>query len=337
MPPSKNALLRHRVLDRCFGNSGRHYSINDLHEEVNHVLIENGSSGISVKTLRNDIQFFRKADGYDAPLVTHIELDPPAYRYSEPGYSINNREMDATEAEQLKASIMLLSRFRGHPGLQWLEEVLPKLSDRFGLEQNSEPKEVMAFESNIDYKGHKHITPLFNAIVNQSVLSVRYKPFVEDEHELEFHPYFLKQFNNRWFAFGYNPATDNRKWTLALDRIVFLEPSQAVFDDCNINWSDHFEEIYGVTTRERAKPVDVELLFTTSQAPYIITKPLHNSQKPPIFHEDGSLTIRLNLIPNYELETLLLGFGENVEVLKPMDLRNKINERLKRAAEKYNG
>ena len=335
MPPSKNALLRHRVLDRCFGNRGRYYSFQELLEEVNKVLIEHGSSGVSTKTLRNDMQFFRSADGYDAPLVTLNEIDPPAYRYSESGFSINNREMDATEAEQLKATIMLLSRFRGHPGVQWLEEVLPKLSDRFGLEENAEPKEVMAFQSNIDYEGHKYITPLFNAIVNHRVLSVRYKPFTEDEHELEFHPYFLKQFNNRWFAFGYNPATDNRKWTLALDRIVSLEASQAIFDGCNINWSDHFEEIYGVTTREGAEPADVELVFTPNQAPYVLTKPLHNTQKAD-HNEDGSVTIRLNLIPNYELETLLLGFGENVEVVKPVELRHRITERLKRAVEKYN-
>ena len=36
----------------------------------------------------------------------------------------------------------------------------------------------------------------------------------------------------------------------------------------------------------------------------------------------------LELIPNYELESRLLGFGETVEVLKPKNLRERLKNRL---------
>ena len=43
----------------------------------------------------------------------------------------------------------------------------------------------------------------------------------------------------------------------------------------------------------------------------------------------------IDVIPNYELEKLLLSFGETIEVLNPEDLKTNLYQRLKLASNKY--
>lgn len=60
-------------------------------------------------------------------------------------------------------------------------------------------------------------------------------------------------------------------------------------------------------------------------------KPIHHTQKT-----DGlNHTITIEVIPNKELEAIILGFGRDVEVLEPDHLRNEIIEIIKESCEKY--
>ena len=68
--------------------------------------------------------------------------------------------------------------------------------------------------------------------------------------------------------------------------------------------------------------------------PYIKTKPLHGSQKVKEVNEDYSI-IELTVYPNYELESVLLSFGESIEVMRPDSLREKLKERLQNAVKNY--
>jgi predicted DNA-binding transcriptional regulator YafY len=52
-------------------------------------------------------------------------------------------------------------------------------------------------------------------------------------------------------------------------------------------------------------------------------------------NEDGSIIINLFLIENYEMERLLLGFGDGLEVLKPERLRNRLLAIHERSVERY--
>ena len=58
MAINKNALLRYKVLDKCFRNNGRRYYIEDLLMEVNDALLDENpnSSGIQLRQLK--ILFF---------------------------------------------------------------------------------------------------------------------------------------------------------------------------------------------------------------------------------------------------------------------------------------
>ena len=334
MAINKNALLRYQTLDKCFRNTGKSYLIDDLLEAVNNALYEdnNESSGIKIRQLRDDIRYMRSEIGYAAPIESKvISGKKEAYFYSDPKFSINNSPLNNTEITQFKSALTMLNRFEGSPGFEWMSEFSVILKDTLGNQIENE--KVISFESNIDYIGYKYITKLFNSIINKSVLKIEYTPFGKEKSEFEFHPYYLKQFNNRWFVFGLHEKFGINTWNVALDRIEVISDSTNKYIENTIDWEYYFSEIFGVTKPKDKEEEIVELLFSHEQAPYIITKPLHQSQKD--YQQENGLLVKLKLIPNFDFEQLILSFGERVKVISPMNFKERIYSRIKASIENY--
>jgi predicted DNA-binding transcriptional regulator YafY len=336
MITTKHQLIRYNRLDRCFQNYGREYTIDDLLELVNEAIIEYDpkSEGIQIRTLRKDISFMKSESGYNAPIEAIKGSNGSYfYRYTDKNFSINKRPLNDTEAEHLKNAVSILTRFEGSPEFEWVNQLGPLLNDKFGLK--NQDKKVMSLESNIDYKGYDYITPLFNAIINKTVLKINYEPFGKEPYDIVFHPYFLKQYNNRWFVFGYNEFNQNPHWNLALDRINGnIETIKEKYRNDDNDWQDFFDDIIGVSKNMDSKIEEVKLVFNKEQAPYIETKPLHWSQKNK-YLDDGSLEIRIKVMLNYELEMRILSFGEKVKVIGPAILVTTILNRIKNQFENY--
>ncbi|MCC5905128.1 MAG: WYL domain-containing protein [Balneolaceae bacterium] len=326
MSINKNALLRYRVLDRCFRNTGRKYFWQDLLAEVNKALEEfNGpGSGIERRQLYDDIRFMESDQGWGIPLDKIRDGRRVYYRYADPEFSISNEPLNESEVSQIEAAISVLSRFAGAPQFEWVQELIPVLQDRLGLKETS--KEVISLESNIDLKGIEYLNPLYDAIIHEQVLRVEYQDFKSQQpFELVFHPYHLKQYNNRWFVFGLNEELEIPTWNLALDRIQAIEHTRGEYRTTDIDWNEYFYDIIGVTKHHDRELETVILEFAKSAAPYVETKPLHPSQKSEWV--EGRLRVTIRVIPNYELESLILSYGGNVQVEEPHYLKEKIEER----------
>lgn len=334
MAINKNALIRYHALDRCFRNPGRMYFWEDLLEECNKALLDfdPSSEGIQRRQLFDDIRFMESGQGWSIPLIRIRHGRKVYYRYEDLNFSINNQPLNDSEAEQIKSALQIFSRFSGTPQFEWVNEMIPMLETKFGLIERK--NEVISFESNIDLKGLHFLTPLFNAIINERVLLVKYKDFKSSEpYEITFHPYYLKQYNNRWFAFGLNAENQVTNWNLALDRIESLSETNLNYNPSKTDWEEYFYDLVGVTRPKGVKLQEIVLEFSPKVAPYIITKPLHPSQK----HKNDStgLEVRIKVIPNYELERLILSFGEQVKVIFPQDFKERISQRLNSAGRLY--
>lgn len=334
MPLTKNALIRFQTLDRCLRNTGRIYFWEDLLEECNKALLEYNplSDGIQRRQLYDDIKYMESEQGWGAELTKTRHGRRVSYRYEDSAFSINNQPLNDSEAEQIKAALQIISRFSGTPQFEWVNEMIPKLESKFGFigPRNS----VMSFEENVDLKGLHLLTPLFNAIVNKRVLAVTYQDFKsEASYEITFHPYYLKQYNSRWFCFGLNAANGFPNWNLALDRIDAVVETGLKYQSSTIDWEEYFYDIIGVTRPEGGELTDIVLKFIPDAAPYVITKPLHPSQRKKA--DESGLEVRLKIIPNFELEKLVISFGEQVEVVSPSSFRDQVSRRLKEASQYY--
>ena len=334
MSINKNALIRYQVLDRCFRNPGRMYFLEDLLEECNKALtdLDPDSKGIQRRQLFDDIRFMESEAGWSIPLSKIRYGRKVYYRYEDLSFSINNQPLNASEAEQIKSALRIISRFSGTPQFEWVNEMIPMLESKFGLIERK--SEIISFESNIDLKGLHFLNPLFNAIVNERVLLVKYKDFRSSEsYEITFHPYYLKQYNNRWFAFGLNSDNQVPIWNLALDRIESLSEISREYKQSETDWEEYFFDLVGVTRPEGVNLQEIVLMFTPEVAPYVITKPVHPSQKST--NGPNGLEVKIKVIPNIELEGLILSFGEQVRVISPQDFKERIFQRLRSAGRLY--
>ena len=335
MSINKNAFLRYQVLDRCFRNPGRKYFWEDLLEEINKALVEyNGpGSGIKRRQLFDDIKFMESDQGWSIPLERKKDVRKFYYRYSDPEFSISNQPLNESEVSQIEAAISVLSRFSGAPQFEAVQEMIPVLKDRLGLDHQS--KEVIGLESNIDLKGIEYLSQLYDAIINEQVLEVKYQDFKSEEpFTLTFHPYYLKQYNSRWFVLGLNEELEIPTWNLALDRIESIKIIRKKYQQTDIDWNDYFYDIIGVTRYQDKELASVVLEFTKDVAPYVQTKPIHPSQKSEWV--DCRLRVTIEVIPNYELESLILSFGSSVKIISPMELRKKIKKDLIDAVRGFN-
>jgi predicted DNA-binding transcriptional regulator YafY len=334
MATNKNATIRYQALDRCFRNPGRRYSINDLIEACNDALLEldPSSSGVKRRQIYEDIKFMKDSLGYDAPIESYKEGRNAYYRYSEKDFSINNQPLNEQEAQQLKESLMTLSRFKGMPQFEWVEEIKARLEQSFSLKTE---EHVISFDDNKFLVGKELIGNLYTAIVNKKVVSIEYKPYGKDSITTVISPYHLKQYNNRWFLFGKSIGYDNLT-NFPLDRIISITEDKTKYEPNNsIDFNEYFDDVIGVSFPLEQEAQKIVLKIDIDRWPYIKTKPIHGSQKIKEENEDFA-TIEIELIINRELVTLILSFGEDIEIVKPTALREYIITKIKLINSKYN-
>ena len=334
MATNKNANLRYHVLDKCLSNPFKKYFIQDLIDACTAKLLEINpdSKGISRRQVLDDIKYMASEEGYRAPIVHLKDGKRTYYRYFETDFSIDKQPLNQADIEQIRSAMDILSRFEGMPQFAWVNELSPKLEQAFMMEKTITP--IIGFDNNAYLEGIAYLGKLFQHILYQQTLCITYQSYRSD-HAQKFiiHPYYLKQYNNRWFLLGWNAALD-RISNLALDRIKQIEQETQPYRENTIDFEEYFDDIIGVTLTEGLEKQKIILKFFPSAAPYVLSKPLHHSQKK-VSYIDGELTISIEVVPNYELESLILSFGERVEVLVPSYLRDNIVKRLEVSSHNY--
>lgn len=321
MANSKHAHLRYNILDLCFRIKS--FTFKELLSFVNNKIAElYPGEGISERTLREDIKLFRDpVYGFGAPLVEMSRT----YRYSEPNFSIAQKPLLSYEQYLIDASQQLLERFENHPKYNKLAEALIKFQD--GEEEN-ETSKILYYDSNEEYKGIKYLKPLYLAIKKKQVLYVTFKGFQDKTSStFEFHPHILKQYNNRWFVFGVNNTSAIKEWSIPLDeRLVGFDVLEdTTYIKTEVDWETFFRTMVGVVRPKDAEIVKVVLRFYNGRENYFKTKPFQPDFEE-FFEDDKQDQVWFETIINKELEQQILSYGQDVEVLEPKELKEKLQE-----------
>jgi predicted DNA-binding transcriptional regulator YafY len=145
----------------------------------------------------------------------------------------------------------------------------------------------------------------------------------------------LKQYNNRWFLIGQNPNYESFT-NLALDRITSISiNNDKDYIESDIDFEEYFDDVIGVTIPKNRQVEKIEIYVADQKTKgYIETKPLHGSQTPLNEFDDG-YKFSIKLTPNNELESLLLSFGENIKILAPDSLKERVKNRLIESIKHY--
>lgn len=335
MALTKNALIRYKTIDKCLQNQYRHWSLADLMEACSDALceFEGRDLNVSKRTLQLDIQLLRSDKlGYNAPIEVY---DRKYYRYSDPTYTITDIPLTENDMNVLSETMNMLKQFQDFSLFSEFKGILNKLEDKIYTEKNHKSA-IIHLDKNTNLKGLQWLDELYQAIIKQVVLKIMYQSFkAQVPSEVTFHPHLLKEFNNRWFLIGQKEG-GNRVLTYALDRILGIDYDfKTEYIPVGFNADTYYENTIGVTVLEKERPQKVLFKVDRKNAPYILTKPFHSSQKIVEEHGDGCITFKMKVHHNYELERLLLGFAESLEVIAPRLLRRNMKRKLEQAAALY--
>jgi len=335
MSQNKNALIRYKTIDKCLQNRYRQWTLEDLIESCSEALFEyeGRENPISKRTIQMDIQLMRSEKlGYNAPIVVY---DKKYYKYEDDEFSITDIPLTETDMNVLTETVSMLKQFKDFSLFNDVSHILQRLEDKIYAEK-SHTKPVIYLDKNEKLKGLHYLDEIYQAIIKKVALVITYKSFTSrEENKFHFHPFILKEFNNRWFLIGKKKASQPIT-NLALDRIIAIDYDFSFpYLDEDFDADAYYKNVIGVTVNSGSQPRRLQLWVDAKNAPYVITKPLHSSQRLIKENEDGSIIINLFLVPNYEMERVLLGFGSGMEILKPENLRNRMKQILQNALDKY--
>lgn len=195
--------------------------------------------------------------------------------------------------------------------------------------------QYLSISPNTHAKGVENIGCLLRAIQCQLTIHFSHLNYKTTESkDYTVHPYLLKEFGGMWYLFAF--VNDLKSFrTFGLDRISNLVITDEQFqrDKALELTAEKFNQVYGLiyepNNNQNAAIEKVELRFSNTKLYYLKALPLHHSQTI-----DGNI-ITLHLIVNPELENKIISYGEQVEVLSPLSLRNRIKERLQQALSQY--
>lgn len=183
-------------------------------------------------------------------------------------------------------------------------------------------KDIVFFDDR-KAKGTEHLSQLVQAI--KKSVKIRFRHFGKWKESKDFRevsPLALKEVKNAWYLIALNEKEELRNY--GLDRIHDLTLGGEKFDKPNdLDLQEYYQNVFGILNDRKIPVQTIVLSFTQQQGHYIKSMPIHHSQK--VIQDDGEgLVISLELKINHELISEILSYQDQVKVLSPEELKNRV-------------
>lgn len=324
---------RLQILHKCLKNNMAKWSVKKLHEKINNHLAGIGSKPVSERTIAADLVYLKLQKG--APVEPVREGRNVFYTYSE-NFDFNTPAITKDEYQSLLIANEVLSQLKGFA----LTKELQELADKLKLYINDPVQEKdppVIFDAPTGLRYIERLQDILECILEKTVLQISYQPFgTESPVEKIIHPYCLKQYNQRWFLFGYdeiNRRIDNSP----VDRIAGFSPQSKPFIENSFFSQDaYFNDMIGVTKKAGQQPEHIVFRVSVARADYLVTKPLHHTQAIVSKERNGIVTFEISVLINKELISLLLSFGSDLQIIEPAALKDIVRKEHEKAFTNYN-
>ena len=326
MPKNKNALIRYKVINKLLLN-GRSATKRQMADKCSETI----EKPVSLRTIENDLNAMRNdaALGYEAPIS--YDYNRKAYYYLDPDFSIDGLRIADEDLKNMLLAARLLSSYQNIPEFRDYGGSINKVINLLNFRRLILRKNAMSF---IEFESHPkpehsdNFGQLVNCIHTRTVIQIKHQAFDRQEEIIyTLHPYFLKEYNMRWYLLAWCEERDAIR-IFGLERIheinrLYLKQFKL---GSPFNAEQYFRDFIGVHVPEHP-PVEIVLRFKNHYGHYLISKPLHHSQE---LIEQGSdwHIFRYKLSINIALIGQILQWGKEVEVIEPASLRNEIKKEL---------
>jgi predicted DNA-binding transcriptional regulator YafY len=231
--------------------------------------------------------------------------------------SFNKREnwYEITEEDEEKPFERIIEAFETVNALNYSEQVSKNL-----------------FLEKRNGKGTEYMHGLLYAIENHFEVKILHHSFEKEIIGTRLlQPIAIKESQNRWYLVCMDAEIKEIR-NFALDRILNLELSTTKFKPIEFDTITYYKNAFGVECYEPATKITI--IANAYQALYIKSLPLHSSQI--IIQEDEDFcTFEYFMHPTKDIMMELMRFGENLEVTKPIALREEIKKRIHQMVKLY--
>jgi len=333
MPENKNSLTRYIVINQML-TKGKIATKKQMAEACSDRL----DKAISLRTIENDLAAMRyeRGLGYFAPIqYDHYRR---GYIYSEPDFSIDNLPFADEDIQKLRLAASLLKQYKKVTSFNDFSGTIDKvvrLINYKKLQPKGKALDFIEFEKNPTTSGLEFIDKLIPYIRDKQVIKIKHKSFFREAiHEFTVHPFYLKEYKYRWYLLGYCEERDDFR-TFGLERILKIEKAPfKKFTYKHFNPDIYFEKFIGINVPE-SEPEEIILRFINNSGNYILTQPIHHTQKL-IKDVGGVHEFSYHIAINWEFIGIILSWKENVEVLSPEGFRKRIKKILEKSVKAYN-
>lgn len=330
MPVNKEAYIRYKIIDSCICNSHKPFPSMD---ELIDACEEKLGKSFTISTIQKDIKTMKEDEalGFMAPVK--FSKMHNGYYYTDKDYTIRTVPLNEEEVDALLAAVDLLSTFSGERvSLNFnaaVDKILASVKEKY--ERTRDKKIIIQTENAPKQRGWEYFDLFFKAAKERIPVSfLHFSYFKRRFNSIIFHPYLLKEFQNKWYIIGYS---ENHKEirSFGMDRVMeplFLKRTFLLkkgFDP-----EKHMKEIYGVFPLSN-KLETIRFKVAPAIGNYLLSQPIHDSQKVEIYHNYGHLTLSLKLIPSVELLNQFLMHSGQLSVIEPEWVKRAIKKSLQTA------
>lgn len=218
----------------------------------------------------------------------------------------------------------ILVALKGLEGInkQYENELLTKLSAFFKI-KNTNWIEVDFTNWQKDNEYDELFNDIKSAIINKNIIRFTYFSSNEKETSREVKPIRLLFKGWDWYVYTFCLLRNEFRY-FKLSRIRDLK----ILDE---NFEDSYEDVVLIKKMEYKDTVHVKLKFDRKVAFRVYDEMGYIKED-----EEGNLYAEIELPNDYNLYNYIFSFGESVEVLEPIEIRNNIRDMINKMSRIYN-
>ena len=189
----------------------------------------------------------------------------------------------------------------------------------------------------------EYLETFINAMKRKVRVEVKYRRYESDNvTEVDFEPYCLKLFNQRWYVLAHfhrdaTPEKEERDYygVYSFDRMQEVSLTNVKFEvRDDFDAQDYFSECFGVFVSESTPAERIVLRAYNKQRYYLNDLPLHHSQKV-IGRGENYTDFEYYIRPTIDFCGHILSLANQLKVICPQSLANRIRQMAMDTLEMY--
>jgi predicted DNA-binding transcriptional regulator YafY len=271
-------------------------------------------------------------DGYGAPIETDKQTG--GYFYStKDSFELPGLRLQSDEIEALLMANHLLEDIQSgllQKPLARLLDSISSLLKEHGIKDRKNIQIIHALRRKAD---NSTFSIIFNALQDRKKLEINYLARSTNQEILRtISPLKLTNYKNAWYLDSWCHLRNGIR-SFALEQII----SASVLNEASIDIEqqqlvDHFSGSYGIFS---GKPDKVARLKVSAKMSQWVAKEQWHSKQKISFLNDGSIFLEIPYHQDLELIMDILRYGENIVVLSPDSLKEKVKSILEKTLSNY--